>query len=312
MPGLDVLKAIKEISPHTECIILTGFASTESAIQAVNLGAYSYLQKPYDVDQLIVTIQRALEIKETTQSLSESETRYHQLYEGTIDGIVATDTSGKIIDSNTSFQKMLRYSGEKLRTMTIWDITPKKWHEKNKNVRDQILSRGYSDLYEKEYIDKNGSIIPVEVSGFVTRNAQNEVIGMWAFVRDISGRKKSEADLRRQLLEVSALHGIASSGTEVANIDELLQRSTEILQETLYSDNFGILIYDEFNKTLKPHLSYIGLDKTQKSIERSIEIGITGGRFAQGNHSSSRMSGKTRIIWMLTNRPFPNYPSPFL
>ena len=52
LPGLDVLKAIKEKSPETECIILTGFASTETAIQAVNLGAYSYIQKPYDIDQL--------------------------------------------------------------------------------------------------------------------------------------------------------------------------------------------------------------------------------------------------------------------
>jgi len=70
MPGLDVLKTIKEISPDTECIILTGFTSTESAIQSVNLGAYSYLQKPYNAEQLILTINRALEQKKTIHNLT--------------------------------------------------------------------------------------------------------------------------------------------------------------------------------------------------------------------------------------------------
>ena len=276
MPGLDVLKAIKEESPNTECIILTGFASTESAIQAVNLGAYSYLQKPYDVDQLIVTIQRALEIKETTQSLSESEKRYHQIYEGAIDGIIALTPEGKIVDFNSSLLKMLQYNEQELKALTIWDITPEKWHSKTKKIHAQVLSRGYSDLLEKEYIRKDGSTIPVEISGFVSRNAKDNTVGMWAFVRDISSRKKSETDLRRQLLEVTALQGIASAGTEADSIDDLIRRSTEILQTTLYSDNFGIMIYNEANTTLKPHFSYIGLTEKQKATAVSVKIGITG------------------------------------
>jgi PAS domain S-box-containing protein len=276
MPGLEVLKKVKDISPNTECIILTGFASTESAIQAINLGAYSYLQKPYDVDQLIVTIQRALEIKETAQSLSESEQRYRQIYQGAIDGIIAIDLEGRIVDFNSSLLKSLQYSEEELKKLTIWDITPQKWHEDTKKIHAQIRERGYSDLLEKEYIRKDGATIPVEISGFVTRDAQNEAIGMWAFVRDISGRKKSEEALRRQLLEVTALHGIASAGTDAASIDDLISRSTKILQQTLYSDNFGIMIYDESKNTLRPHASYIGLGADWLAREESIRLGITG------------------------------------
>ena len=44
--GLEVMRGIKECSPGTECIVLTGYASQASAIEAVNLGAYSYVQKP--------------------------------------------------------------------------------------------------------------------------------------------------------------------------------------------------------------------------------------------------------------------------
>lgn len=72
LTGLDVLKRIKEISPNTECLITTGHASTDTAIEAVNLGAYSYLQKPYDIDQLLVTIKRASERNQTRSELAEA------------------------------------------------------------------------------------------------------------------------------------------------------------------------------------------------------------------------------------------------
>lgn len=61
MNGLDVIKEIKSCSPRTECIVLTGMPSQESAIQAMNLGAYAYLRKPFDVSELLQTIAKALE-----------------------------------------------------------------------------------------------------------------------------------------------------------------------------------------------------------------------------------------------------------
>lgn len=71
--GLEVMKRIKEISPDTKCIILTGYASQESAIEAANLGAYSYLKKPYDIDQLLLTVRRAAEKRQAAKALRESE-----------------------------------------------------------------------------------------------------------------------------------------------------------------------------------------------------------------------------------------------
>ena len=276
LPGLDVLEKIKEISPDTECIILTGFASTESAIQAINLGAYSYLQKPYDVNQLIVTIKRAIEKKEATHALSESEKRYRQLYDGAIDGIIAIDLDCKIIDFNTSLLNLLQYSEKELRQLTVWDITPKKWHFENKKIHAQIIKRGYSDLFEKEYICKDGSMVPVEISGFITKDTDDKPSGMWAFVRDISERKDTERTLRRQLLEATALHGIASAGTEATSIDELIKRTTDILRQTLYTDNFGILIFNPISQDLRAHSSYFGLDDDVIDIDRPTTLGITG------------------------------------
>lgn len=59
IPGLEVLNRIKAVSPATEAIILTGNATLDSAIEATNKGAFSYLRKPYDVEQLLLHIRRA-------------------------------------------------------------------------------------------------------------------------------------------------------------------------------------------------------------------------------------------------------------
>jgi DNA-binding NtrC family response regulator len=74
MPGLDgieVLKDIKKIDPQAIIIIITAYASVESAITAMKMGAYDYIQKPFKHDELLITIKRALEHK----SLQEENIR---------------------------------------------------------------------------------------------------------------------------------------------------------------------------------------------------------------------------------------------
>jgi two-component system response regulator PilR (NtrC family) len=59
--GLEVLKAVKEASPETVVLVITAFASTESAVEAMKRGAYDYLTKPFQVDEVQLIIRNALE-----------------------------------------------------------------------------------------------------------------------------------------------------------------------------------------------------------------------------------------------------------
>jgi DNA-binding NtrC family response regulator len=59
--GLDLLREIKEKSPHTSVVMMTAYTSTKSAIEAMKLGAYDYVSKPFDNDELKVVVQKALE-----------------------------------------------------------------------------------------------------------------------------------------------------------------------------------------------------------------------------------------------------------
>jgi DNA-binding NtrC family response regulator len=64
MDGLETLKLIRERSPLTEVIMLTGHASLEAGMQGMNLGAYDYVLKPADFDDLLDKVRKAFERKE--------------------------------------------------------------------------------------------------------------------------------------------------------------------------------------------------------------------------------------------------------
>lgn len=61
--GMEVLRAIKEISPETIVLVMTAYSSTESVIEAMRGGAYDYVTKPFQVDEVKITIANALERK---------------------------------------------------------------------------------------------------------------------------------------------------------------------------------------------------------------------------------------------------------
>ncbi len=69
--GLEILAELRQLAPDTVAIVLTGYASLESAIQAMRQGAYDYLVKPTDVEELKLTVARALERQRLQRELAE-------------------------------------------------------------------------------------------------------------------------------------------------------------------------------------------------------------------------------------------------
>jgi PAS domain S-box-containing protein len=138
-----------------------------------------------------------MRIRNRTEALHASELQYRMLYESMRDGFVSVDMSGRIQEFNSSYESMLGYSAEELRQRTYQDLTPEKWHDfEGTIIRNQVLSRGYSDVYEKEYRKKDGTVFPVELRTVLLKDEKGAGIGLWAMVRDITERKRAEGALR--------------------------------------------------------------------------------------------------------------------
>ncbi|UCE83070.1 MAG: sigma-54-dependent Fis family transcriptional regulator [Deltaproteobacteria bacterium] len=77
--GLQVLAAVKERSPETEVILITGFGSVDTAVEAMKSGAYDYLTKPVDPDDLVLTLRKAVERRQLRRQVAylEKEVAQH-------------------------------------------------------------------------------------------------------------------------------------------------------------------------------------------------------------------------------------------
>ncbi len=106
--GLQVLRAIKDLSPTTVVIMITAFGSSESAVEAMKLGAYDYITKPFKYDEVLLNVKRALERKrlrdENLNLKRQLETHYR--FENIIGKSPKTlevfDTIRKIADSQST------------------------------------------------------------------------------------------------------------------------------------------------------------------------------------------------------------------
>jgi PAS domain S-box-containing protein len=151
--------------------------------------------------------------KQAEEELKKSEQKFRALHQSMMDAFVSVDMEGKIIDFNDAYLNMLGYLPDEIRRLTYRDITPGKWHAFEADiVEKQVLPEGYSAIYEKEYRRKDGSVFPVELRTVLMRNPDGSPASMWAIVRDITNRRRSEEalQLERDLMQ-SVINGAGNS-----------------------------------------------------------------------------------------------------
>ena len=79
--GIEVLRGIKEAQPNTEVIVMTAYGTIESAVEAMRVGAFDYIQKPFTEQELTVKVNKALESRQLRSQVQlfaqEFKERYH-------------------------------------------------------------------------------------------------------------------------------------------------------------------------------------------------------------------------------------------
>ncbi|MHC1570566.1 MAG: response regulator [Methermicoccaceae archaeon] len=192
--GMDVLKMLHEHDPKCAVIVMTGFATIESAISTLKLGAYDYLLKPFKPDELFNIVKRAvewreleLELSERERELRESRRRYQTLFEETSDAVVVFDRIGRILDANTFATRLFGYSKDELLEMSFFDL----YAEKDRYTAEQVFPsalKGYSAYFEIEFKRKEGSPIVGEMSARRIELDGERVFQ--AVIRDVTNRKR--------------------------------------------------------------------------------------------------------------------------
>lgn len=151
---------------------------------------------------MAVDLSFALRKIEDAEALRESQRRYREVFEGSRDGFVIVDVNGRITDANRAFCDMLGYSIDELRAFESFQaITPERWHEwEDEHVwHGSIRRRGYSGVYEKEYIRKDGTVFAVELQAHAVKSSDGHLAYVWGIARDITSRKQAAEQLQEAL-----------------------------------------------------------------------------------------------------------------
>lgn len=169
---------------------------------------------------VIATLQDITKRKRAEDSLQISESKYRLLHNTMIDAFVSVDMDGRITGFNETYRKMLGFEPDKLYALTYTDLTPTKWHTvESKIVNEKILPKGYSDIYEKEYRKKDGTVFPVELRTYLLRDEAGNPTGMWAIVRDITERKRTEKALRESEERYRAFFNTSRDCVFITSVD---------------------------------------------------------------------------------------------
>lgn len=195
------------------------------------------------------TVQDISEQMLLEQQRRATEERYTRLYESMADAYVHIGPDGRIVDSNKAFQRLLGYDGEVLRSMTYEAITaPASLADERQVIAREVRARGFSEVYEKEYVRRDGSIVPVESRMFLLRGTDGTPEQMWALVRDVSQRKAAQRQLeaaieqkelllkevyhrvKNNLQVVTSLLNLQARGVTDAHMRRLLQDSADRVQ----------------------------------------------------------------------------------
>ncbi|NQV19432.1 MAG: PAS domain S-box protein [Armatimonadetes bacterium] len=131
-------------------------------------------------------------IQQKERNNERIDTLLNSLDQACYSGIVLNTLDGKTLDANQVYLDMLGYSIAEIREITFQELTPKEWHEMEQELFEKVLKEGYSGVYEKEYIRKDGTIFPTRHQAWLIYDDEGKPSRLFGIVQDITPKPEDE------------------------------------------------------------------------------------------------------------------------
>lgn len=262
LPGIDGITLLRHVREHyieLPVVLITGYGSVDTAINALKLGAQDYLTKPLgDGHKLAVSINNAiqrhrLEIQNRNlqEQLRQSEATFRQLFHNATDAIYlfSIDSNGhpQIFEEvNDTACRQLKYSRKELLSLNILDITAEK-HRISAETSIQSLAGTDTSILETVHLTKDGKRIPIELKAHLIVLRDKRLI--MARARDISYHRHMEQQLAttveqerqrlgrelhdllcQDLASISMLTGVLGNKPDAVLINNLVKKSVSFVK----------------------------------------------------------------------------------
>jgi len=203
MSGMEVLDHIRTMDPNLLVIVITGYATVESAVEAMKKGAYDFIPKPFTPDQLRIVVRRALERrtlqkeaeflrKERERSLRDIATEKSKIK--TIincmgDGVLVCDRDSCIVLSNPAASRMLKAPETCLLGNYLNQCNLPQELSKTMEESLQTKDIGYTSVSQELSIGESGEVF-LRAHTAPVRNDLGETMGSVTVLQDISHLKE--------------------------------------------------------------------------------------------------------------------------
>ena len=219
-----VMERIFGLDGDVLIIIMTGFASVESAVKALKKGAWDYLKKPFEYTDLIKTVKNALaqsnllaDKKAVSARLEASEKQYKYMVDNSPDLVFTLDTTGTFSFLNDQFEKVLGFSREMLMGSLFEDLV----HED-----DKTWVRGLFDNDEIVWEEADGHEMDLRFKKADPQSSHYDPYGDYAFMElKVSPMYLPESGNRK---EIKGIYAVARDVTERFNLEAQLRQAQKM------------------------------------------------------------------------------------
>ncbi|WP_199321343.1 PAS domain S-box protein [Microcoleus sp. FACHB-831] len=228
MQGDELLIRIHALTPETFKVMLTGQANIEAVVNAINgANLYRYLTKPWQDEDLKLTVQEALrsyfqdkqlaeqnaklaeynqnleqvvkirteELEEKNRQVIASEKKYRDLVETSQDTIWSVDALGRYTFVNQAVKQMYGYEPVEMLGRRFADFMTPEQYAKDLEVFQQILEGEPLFQYETTHVAKDGRRIHLLFNAIALRDDEGNIIGTTGTASDITKRKQTQEAL---------------------------------------------------------------------------------------------------------------------
>jgi diguanylate cyclase (GGDEF)-like protein len=221
MSGLKVLECIKAASPLTEVIILTGHASMDTAIEATKKSAFSYLLKPYNVEDLLLTVGHGLD-RQRAQKEIQALASYPTLDPN---AVIELNHAGEVTYINPAAEKLfpdLRQAG---RAHPLLDGLP--------DLFAALRQKGSPDMVREVAIDQ------ATFEQHISYIQHADLVRL--YILDITQRKQEETSLETREREQAAVADLGTQALVDLNLSAIFSKAASLICQILEVQYCAIL-----------------------------------------------------------------------
>ena len=225
--ALSALRLLKETGLDIPFIIVSGAISEEFAIKCLEEGANDYLLKDRmlrlgpAVRQALVEHRLRKDKRSAEQALSESEKKYRSLFMESREGIITTDLTGTITETNPAFEELIGYERKEIigRPLFEFFVNPKF----RRYLTEMREAYGFARNIEIDFLHKDQHVLHVLVTGSVMKDEKGEPQSFLGILRDITERKRSQREMEVIIAVNAALRTAETSKEMVPVVAKLVQ-----------------------------------------------------------------------------------------